>query len=189
MVLIRDAVLSDAPRLAEIYRYYVQKTAITFEYDPPAVSAFQSRMERTMERYPYLVAEVDGTVQGYAYAGAFKDRAAYDWSCELSIYLNPHARRNGLGRALYEAMEDRLSKMGMLNLYACIGVPEAEDEYLTMDSVRFHRAMGFATVGTFRNCGYKFGRWYHMVWMEKVIGSHQIPTAPVRWYRQNNKSK
>ena len=124
-VIIRDACISDAPRLLEIYSYYVQHTAISFEYTTPTQEEFCRRMRHIMSRYPYLVAEVDGTVQGYAYAGAFVGRAAYDWSCELTIYLARDARKMGLGRQLYTALEQRLAQMGVLNLYACIGWSEA----------------------------------------------------------------
>ena len=89
---------------------------------------------------------------------------------------------HGMGRALYEALADRLQAMGILNLYACIGYPQVEDEYLTRNSARFHEHLGFALVGTFHNCGYKFGRWYDMVWMEKIIGEHRPDQPPVQPY-------
>lgn len=101
-------------------------------------------------------------------------RAAYDWAAELTIYLDHDARRGGLGRVLYEALADRLKAMGVLNLYACIGYPQVEDEYLTRNSAQFHEHLGFTLAGTFHNCGYKFGRWYDMIWMEKSSAS----TAP-----------
>ena len=116
--------------------------------------------------------ETKKTILGYAYAGTFKDRAAYDWACEMSIYVRRDLHRRGVGRALYEAMEEYLGKMGMINLYACIGIPEVEDEYLTFDSVHFHERMGYEMIGVFHRCGYKFGRWYHMCWMEKCIAEH-----------------
>ena len=168
---IRDVRPEDASRLLEIYDYYVRNTAITFEYDTPSLAEFLSRMERTVKRYPYLVIEGDGRVEGYAYAGVFKDRAAYDWSCEMTIYLAPEAEKQGLGRKLYEALEERLKQIGMQNLYACIGYPEKEDEYLTRNSAEFHEHLGYVKVGEFHRCGYKFGRWYNMIWMEKLIGS------------------
>ena len=182
MVKLRRAVPEDAPRLVEIYGYYVEKTAISFEYTVPSPEKFRGRMERIMRRYPYLVAEVDGRVAGYAYAGAFVGRAAYDWACELTIYLDHDARKHGMGRAPYEALADRLQAMGILNLYACIGYPQVEDEYLTRNSARFHEHLGFALVGTFHNCGYKFGRWYDMVWMEKILGEHRPDQPPVQPY-------
>ena len=181
-ITIRNASLADAPRILEIYAWYVEHTVITFEYDVPSLEEFEGRMRRTMQKYPYLVIERDGRVEGYAYAGPFVGRAAYDWACELTIYLDHDARKHGVGRALYEALADRLQAMGILNLYACIGYPQAEDEYLTRNSARFHEHLGFALVGTFHNCGYKFGRWYDMVWMEKIIGEHRPDQPPVQSY-------
>ncbi len=172
-MVIRDARPGDAPRLLEIYAWYVEHTAVTFDCDVPAQAEFERRMKTTLERYPYLVAEEDGTALGYAYAGPFVGRAAYRYSCELTIYLDPGTRGKGCGRALYETLEARLRAMGILNLYACIGDPIVEDEYLTRNSEQFHRHLGFAKVGTFHRCGYKFGRWYNMIWMEKLIGEHR----------------
>ncbi len=174
MVIVRDAELKDAERILEIYAYYVQNTAISFEYDVPTLSEFQNRMVNTMKKYPYLVIEKDESIQGYAYAGAFVGRAAYAWSCELTIYLDYTARKCGLGRTIYEALQNRLSEMGILNLYACIGYPKEEDEYLNKNSAEFHEHMGFVKVGEFHKCGYKFGHWYNMIWMEKIIGKHLL---------------
>ncbi|HCT90645.1 MAG TPA: GNAT family N-acetyltransferase [Lachnospiraceae bacterium] len=171
-VTVRDSRPEDAERILEIYAYYVTHTAISFEYDIPALSEFRARMANTMKRYPYLVVEQGGTIQGYAYAGTFVGRAAYGRSCELTIYLDHTARKRGLGRALYEALEDRLRRMGILNLYACIGYPETDDPYLTKNSAEFHAHLGFSVAGKFHKCGYKFGRWYDMIWMEKIIGEH-----------------
>lgn len=178
---IRDAEAADAERLLEIYDYYVKNTAITFEYDTPSLAEFTARMEKTMKRYPYLVVEKDGRIMGYAYAGIFKDRAAYDWSCETTIYLDPEERKNGLGRLLYEALEERLKAMGIRNLYACIGYPEEEDEYLTKNSAEFHEHLGYTKVGEFHRCGCKFGRWYHMIWMEKLLETGGVPHEPYDW--------
>ena len=154
---------------------------MSFEYAAPTLLQFRERMERIQARYPWLVAEEDGRVVGYAYAGPFKGRKAYDWSCEVTIYLDRQARGRGLGRALYGALEAALRDMGVLNLYACIAVPEAGDEYLTLDSPRFHARLGYAEVGRFRRCASKFGRWYDMIWMGKTLGPHDPDPAPVRW--------
>ena len=181
-IRIRNATLEDASQILKIYDYYVTYTAITFEYETPSLDEFRERMEKTMRRYPYLVIEKDGDIQGYAYAGAFVGRAAYDWSCELTVYLAPDAQKCGMGRMIYEALEAKLRKMGILNLYACIGYPETEDEYLTKNSAAFHAHLGFEQVGKFHQCGYKFGRWYHMIWMEKIIGEHGKHQPPVRSY-------
>lgn len=172
-IRIREAKAEDAARLLEIYAYYVEKTAITFEYDLPSVEEFQGRIARIRSRYPYLVIERDGVIEGYAYAGVFKDRAAYDRSCEMTIYLDRHVTGGGLGRKLYEALEETLKAQGILNLYACIGYPDRPDEYLDYNSAQFHEHMGYTRVGTFHQCGYKFGRWYSMIWMEKMIGEHR----------------
>lgn len=172
-IRIREAMEEDAARLLEIYAYYVEKTAITYEYDVPSLEEFKGRIRHIKERYPYLVIETNGVIEGYAYAGVFKDRAAYDRSCEMTIYLDRSAAGKGLGRKLYEALEEALKAQGILNLYACIGYPDAPDEYLDYNSEQFHSHMGYQTVGTFHQCGYKFGRWYSMIWMEKMIGEHK----------------
>lgn len=180
MTKIRDARPEDAERLLEIYAWYVLNTAISFEWTVPTVEEFRARIEKTLRAYPYLVAVREGEILGYAYAGPFVGREAYAWSAELTIYLDHGARRGGIGRQLYEALEERLRQKGIRNLYACIGVPEEEDAYLTRNSADFHAHLGFSLAGKFTNCGYKFGRWYHMVWMEKIIGEHADPGEPAQ---------
>ena len=170
-VTVRGAAPEDAGRLLEIYAYYVEQTAVSFEYDVPSVEEFRGRIEKTLRQFPYLVAEENGAILGYAYAGPFVGRYAYRFSCELTIYLDRNERGRGIGPLLYGALEEKLKAMGIRNLYACIGDPDEEDEYLTRASERFHRRMGFAKVGDFRHCGYKFDRWYNMIWMEKIIQS------------------
>ena len=167
---IRTASAEDAAGLLEIYRPYVEHTAITFEYEVPTVGEFEERITNTLKRYPYLVAEKDHEMVGYAYVSPFKERAAYDWSVETSIYVRKEAKQQGIGRRLYDRLEQILRQQGILNANACIAYPQIEDEYLTKDSVRFHEKLGYEMVGTFHQCGYKFGRWYDMVWMEKYIG-------------------
>lgn len=182
-IAVRPAAMEDAERLLEIYEYYVRGTAISFEYETPSLEEFRGRMSAIKERYPYLVAvNAEGRIVGYAYAAPFHARAAYHWASELTIYLDKDCRRAGIGRKLYEALEESLKAMGILNLYACIGYPERDDEYLTVNSASFHEHMGFRLVGTFQNCGYKFGRWYHMVYMEKIIGEHESPQREVTWF-------
>lgn len=179
---IRMATPDDAERLLQIYAPYVRDTAITFEWDVPSVEDFRQRIARTLERYPYLVAEsADGQALGYAYAGPLKERKAYDWACELSIYVAQDAHGHGVGAALYATLERLLSAMGVTNLNACIGYPAAPDDpYLTRASVEFHTHLGFEWVGRFHGCGYKFGRWYDMVWMEKIVGDHPADALPLR---------
>lgn len=181
-ITLRLATLDDAPRLLEIYGYYVKSTAITFEYEVPSLEEFRGRMTAISAKYPYLCAVRGDQILGYAYAGPFHVRAAYHWASELTIYLDKDVRKTGLGRLLYGRMEEILKKMGILNLYACIGYPEKDDEYLTANSAQFHEHLGFHLVGTFQNCGYKFQRWYHMVFMEKIIGEHVTPQPEVIWF-------
>ena len=171
-MLIRDARKQDAERLLEIYAYYVENTAISFDYQAPTLNEFRRKIEEITKTHPYLVLENEGVIQGYAYARPFVGRKAYEHSCELTIYLDHIAKGQGYGRMLYEALEDRLKQKGILNLYACIGDPVAEDEYLTRNSEQFHHHLGFTKVGEFHKCGHKFGRWYNMIWMEKIIGEH-----------------
>lgn len=180
-VTIRVARVADATALLAIYAPYVRETAITFEYEVPSVLEFASRIRDTLERYPYLVAESGGVPIGYAYAGPFKERAAYDWAVETSIYVARGACHVGVGRTLHDALETCLRVQGILNMCACIGVPDgADDEHLDHNSEQFHTHMGYRLVGEFRQCGYKFGRWYNMVWMEKILGEHALEQSSVK---------
>ncbi len=179
-VEIRLVTENDAPGLLNVYQYYVEHTAISFEYEVPSLEEFRGRIARALQKYPYYAATENGKILGYAYAGPFAAREAYNWSAELTVYLSPEAKGKGFGRKLYETMEKSLKDMGILNLYACIGYPEEEDEYLTRNSADFHAHMGFSLAGRFRKCGYKFGRWYDMIWMEKIIGTHMDGQKPVR---------
>ena len=169
---IRVATVDDAEDILKIYAPYVENTVITFEYEVPSVDEFRKRIENTLKKYPYLVCECDGNIYGYAYTGAFKGRAAYDWAVETTIYLSDEAKGKGIGRKLYEALERVSKAQGILNMNACIGYPEVEDEYLTRNSAQFHEHLGYKLVGEFHKCGYKFSRWYNMIWMEKMIGDH-----------------
>lgn len=166
---IRNASIEDAAALLKIYSYYVENTAITFELTTPTLEDFKGRIECTLKNFPYLVAELDNEIVGYAYAGNFVGRAAYKFSSELTIYLDKNFRGLGLGKKLYTELESRLKKMSIKNFYACIGYPEVEDEYLTLASVKFHERLGFKICGKFTKCGRKFNRWYSMVWMEKIL--------------------
>ena len=174
-ITIRLATTADAEALASIYAPYVRDTAVSFELEPPSSAEFARRIGRTLAQYPYLVAERDGAIVGYAYAGPFKERAAYAASVELSVYVDAGCRGGGVGSALYSVLERNLVEMGVTNLYACIAYPPLEDEYLTYASVQFHEHMGFEIVGRFHGCARKFGRAYDMVWMEKRVGEHAEP--------------
>ena len=168
-IRIRPAEERDIPAMLAVYAPYVEETAVSFEYAVPSPEEFRARLARVQGFYPWLVAEQEGRVLGYAYASRFHPRAAYDWSVEVSIYLGRQERGRGLGRQLYEALEAMLRAQNVLSAYACIALAETPDEYLDHSSIRFHERMGYRLTGTFPNCGYKFERWYGMVWMEKRL--------------------
>lgn len=170
--VIRMARESDAPALLAIYAPYVTDTGITFEYEVPSAEEFAGRIRRILTRYPYLVAESGGEPLGYAYASAFKERAAYDWSVETSIYLRQDRRGLGIGRQLYLQLEALLRRQHITNANACIAYPHPE-------SIAFHERLGYRTVAHFTRCGYKLGVWYDMVWMEKLLSPHPAVPEPV----------
>lgn len=178
-IQIRTASTDDAEALLEIYAPYVTDTAISFECDVPSLEEFKARIHKTLTRYPYLVAQSGKEILGYACTGPFVGRAAYDHAAETTIYLRKDCRRLGIGRKLYESLEKISQAQHILNLNACIGYPDPADDHLTLNSVQFHEHMGYRMVGIFHNCGYKFGTWYHMAWMEKLIGEHTPNVLPV----------
>ena len=169
MIIIREAELSDAKRLLEIYSYYVTDTAVSYEYDPPSLEEFTERMKKAKKAFTYLVALDEGKIVGYCYALPFHERKAYEKCVETSIYLDKNYKGQGIGRMLYDEIQEELKNRGIKNIYACVAYPAAEDEYLTKDSYLFHQKMGFTECGHLRECGYKFDRWYDMTYLEKII--------------------
>lgn len=168
-IQLRMATKEDAKALLAIYRPYVEHTNITFEYEVPSEEEFERRIEQTLEKYPYLVAVCEDNIVGYAYASAFKSRAAYDWCVETSIYVDEKARGLGVGQKLYGKLEELLKKQHIINVNACIAYPNPK-------SIAFHEKQGYRKVAHFSKCGYKLGKWVDMIWMEKFIGEH--PDAP-----------
>lgn len=166
-VVIRLAAPADAAELLNIYSFYVKNTAVSFECEVPTLKDFTIRIENTLKKYPYLVAENDGNIVGYAYASAFRSRSAYKFSAEVSVYIDPGCRRAGIGKLLYTKLEELLYAQRVTNLYACIAYTERNDEYLTDASVHFHEHMGYRLVGKLTGCGYKFGNRYDILYMEK----------------------
>lgn len=156
---IRVAKPEDAKGLLEIYAPYVEKTAITFEYEVPSEEEFAGRIRHILTKYPYLVLEENGELLGYVYAGTFNERSAYDWAVETTIYIREDQKKRGLGRKMYAALEQVLKKQNITNLNACIGVPEVPDEHLDRNSMDFHHHLGYRLVGEFYQCGYKFDTW------------------------------
>ena len=170
---LRYATPADAEALIKIYAPYVQKTAITYEYEVPSPAEFRRRIETYSAKYPYLVAESAGIPVGYAYACPLGSRPAFDWAVETAIYIREDCKGLGIGRALYAELEDILKRQGIRTLTAAVASVSHEDPYLTDASIRFHLKMGFSPVGTFHNAGCKFGRWYDLTWLEKGIGCYE----------------
>ncbi len=182
LMRIEKVTPEDAAELLAIYEPYVRDTAITFEYDAPTLGDFRDRIINISAKYPYIKAVDNGEILGYAYANTFKDRRAYDWSVETTIYVKQGRQGTGIGKALYNELENALKNMGILNLNACIAMPVKEnDPYLTEASYHFHKKMGYTLVGRFHNIGYKFNSWYDMIWMEKMLGEHKASPADVQF--------
>ena len=177
-ITIRPATPDDAQALLSIYAPYVEQTAITFEYEVPSVEEFRERISHILEHYPYFVAENKGEIIGYSYAGRFHPRAAFGWDVEMTVYLNQKVRRAGVGRQLYALMEEVLREQGVVRAISLIVKPE--DEYSDYNSIQFHEKMGYRYAGELKDCGYKFHRWYTLVYMDKQIGVTQENMLPVR---------
>ncbi|MBR5022516.1 MAG: N-acetyltransferase [Oscillospiraceae bacterium] len=173
---IRLAELQDLPRILEIYGPYVENTAVSFEYTVPTLEEFTQRFLKITAQFPWLVWEEDGVILGYAYGGRPWERAAYQWDSSASIYLCPEARGKGIGRKLYAKLEQLLQRQGYRKVYAVITTDNDA-------SVVFHKAVGYRHTATMPNCGYKFGRWYGTIWMEKDLNTWDIPPRePVSIY-------
>ena len=169
-VKIRLASKKDAAKIRKIYEPYVLNTAITFEYDVPSIQEFNIRIKNTLKKYPYLVAEDDTDIIGYCYASQFRSRIAYCHGAELSVYIRQDFRHKGIGKLLYTELEKLLRNQNVFILYAAISATERkDDDYLTDQSLRFHKKEGFTETARHEKCGCKFGKWYDIVWMEKRI--------------------
>lgn len=167
---IRIASSDDASQILAVYAPYIENTAVSFEYSVPSVKEFAERIRTILDKHPYLVAEEDNKIIGYAYASVYHGRIAYSHSVEVSVYVAQEYHLKGTGYALYCALEKLLKIQNVTNLYACIAATDDEnDPYLTDGSIRFHERCGYKPVGRPSNCGCKFGRWYSTLWMEKII--------------------
>ena len=171
--MIRDADAADAGRCAAIYAPYVRDTAISFESEAPTAAEMAERIAAAQRAHAWLVLETDGEVLGYAYGGPFMARAAYQWATAVSVYLDPERRRAGGGRALYEALFERLAARGHRSALAGIALPNEA-------SVGLHRALGFELVGTYRRVGWKLGRWHDVAWYQRPLGDGDGPPEPLR---------
>lgn len=177
-LLIRMATEEDAEAIRDIYSPYIMDTAITFEYETPSVSEFSKRIRDILKKYPYLVALEENRIVGFAYASAFRERPAYDRAAETTIYLRQDCRGKGLGKKLYLALGDIVKRQNVINLYAGVAFTPVEDAHLDNTSKAFHEHLGYSKVANFTKCGYKFGKWYDVIWMEKMLGEHPDAPAP-----------
>jgi phosphinothricin acetyltransferase len=169
MFIIREARKDDTGKIREIYAPYIIDTAITFRDELSDFEENKNEIEELRKSHAYLVAEEENEILGYAYAAPVRSQEAYAHSVETSIYLRPEAKGKNIGRKLYEELFKRLKAKGYSNLYAVIAVSDVKDSFLPEGSVPFHKALGFEIVGRLNNCGKKFGHFYSVVWMEKII--------------------
>lgn len=167
-MLVRDSTADDAAACAAVYAPYVTATAITFETDPPAPVTMAARIEAANRTHAWLVLEVDGRVAGYAYGSPHKDRPAYRWTCEVSVYLEQGRRRTGGGRLLYEALFARLADRGYRVALAGLTLPNEA-------SAGLHHALGFQPVGTYRRVGWKLNSWHDVAWLQRDLASAGEP--------------
>ncbi|MDR1620316.1 MAG: GNAT family N-acetyltransferase [Clostridiales bacterium] len=163
---IRMATLDDAAALLKIYKPYVENTALTFECEAPALVEFAGRIRDISATYPYLVCEISEEIIGYAYAHRHKERAAYQWNAELSVYIAPAFHRRRIGAALYGCLLDILRLQRVQNVYGVVSVPNPASETL-------HVACGFTKEGVYKETGYKFGAWRDIVTYINRIGNHE----------------
>lgn len=166
---IREVRTNDAARLVEIYSYYVENTAVSFEYKVPTVEEFERRIETIKKKYPYLVCEDEGKVVGYAYADMYGVREAFNWSATTSIYIDKDYRRKGIGSLLYDALEKAAKERGLVNLFAVVAYADKEDENLSKDSSKFHTQYGYEEVGRMKAIGKKFDKWYDLIYYQKKL--------------------
>ena len=162
---IRPATPADIPAIARIYAHSVRTGTASFELEPPDEAEMTRRMQTLLDSgYPYIAAEIDNGLAGYAYAGPYRPRPAYRYSVEDSIYIDPTAQRKGVGRALLENLIEECTRRGFRQMIAVIG------DSAQTPSIELHRALGFRMIGNIENVGYKFGRWLDTVLMQRALG-------------------
>jgi phosphinothricin acetyltransferase len=162
VIVIRLATAADAAPIANIYRPIVESTTISFETEPPGDDEMRRRIVEAAERYPWLVCDIDGFVAGYAYAGRHRARAAYQWSVDVSVYVDASRRRRGIGQGLYTSLLAMLAAQGFFNAFAGIALPNPA-------SVALHESLGFEPIGIYRHVGFKLGAWHDVGWWQRPL--------------------
>lgn len=180
-ITYRVATSSDAEEILEIYRPYIESTAVTFEQEVPSPEAFRDRVEHILTQYPYLVAEQDGRILGYCYASPYRSRAGFRWTAELSVYVRQGCQGNGIGTHLYAALLDLLRVQGYQNACSVVSWPNPGSEHL-------HGRFGFRFAGVQKKCGFKNGHWCDVAIFERCLGDHPIlPQEPIPFPRLSQK--
>ena len=187
MTCVRAAALQDAARLLEIYTPFVisedsSLSNVSFELEAPSLEEFRQRIVDISTKFPYLVAQVGDELWGYVYCHPYRERLAYQWSVEVTIYLAPVGQGKGLGRVLYEAMEEILRLQGITMAYSCITLGNEH-------SIKMHEALGYRLIGTFSKSGYKNGQWLDTVWLEKELQPCPAQPENMRSWRELEAAK
>ena len=179
MTNIRLATVNDAAGILAIYAPYISNTSFTFETEVPSEKDFQKRIADYLINWPWLVCELDGVIAGYAYGAKYRERTAYQWCVESSIYIHDDFQKKNIGKALYEALIEILKHQGYRNVYAVINLPNDR-------SVSFHESCGFTYFATYEKVGYKLGKWKNVGWWQLVINEFGMePKAPFKFSELN----
>jgi L-amino acid N-acyltransferase YncA len=179
MTQIRLATPDDAAGILEIYAPYIENTSFTFETEVPSLEDFQQRIANYLINWPWLVCELDGMIAGYAYGAKYRERTAYQWCVESSIYIHDNFLKHKIGKALYESLMEILKRQGYRNVYAVINLPNDR-------SVQFHENCGFTYFATYEKVGYKLGKWKNVGWWQLIINEYTMePEAPIKFSELN----
>jgi len=175
MTALRLATPADANGILAIYAPYIVNTSFTFETEVPSTEEFAERIKMYLINWPWLVCEIDGKIAGYAYASRYRERVAYQWSVECSVYIHDDFQQAGIGKVLYTALFEILKRQGFRNVYAVINLPNEK-------SVVFHERLGFVHFATYEQVGYKLGKWKNVGWWRLVVNEFgDEPAAPIRF--------
>ena len=177
--MIRVATENDAEGILSIYQPYIENTSFTFENEVPSLNAFKERINSYLINFPWLVCEINNVIAGYAYGAKHRERTAYQWCVESSIYIHDDFQKSGIGKALYFALIEILRKQGFRNVYAVINLPND-------NSVKFHESCGFEYFATYEKVGYKLGKWKNVGWWKLSINEYgDEPAAPIKFSELN----
>ncbi len=175
MTVLRLATPADSNAILDIYAPYIQNTSFTFETEVPSIEEFAERIKNYLNNWPWLVCEIDGKIAGYAYATKYRERTAYQWCVESSIYIHDDFQKAGIGKLLYITLFEILKRQGFRNVYAVINLPNEK-------SVAFHERLGFTYFATYEQVGYKLGKWKNVGWWRLIVNEFgDEPAAPVKF--------